>query len=74
MRIKKKKLKFMNKKNIEKLFFKNLYKIGYRYFSIHKRSNKDRHVIQSFQQRFLPKSVSGKIDQKTYKISHFLAN
>ena len=63
-----------NKNKIENLFFKNLYKIGYRYFSVNIRSKKDKLVINSFQQRYLPQKVSGKIDQKTYKISHFLAN
>ena len=70
----KKKLKLINDKKIENLFFKNLFKIGYRYFSVHKRSKKDRLIIRSFQQRYLPKNVSGKIDQKTLKISHLLAN
>ena len=74
LRDNKKKLKLINDKKIENLFFKNLFKIGYRYFSVHKRSKKDRLIIRSFQQRYLPKNVSGKIDQKTLKISHLLAN
>lgn len=70
----KKKLNLNNQKKIENLFFKNIYRIGYRYFKIGKRYKKDKLVIKSFQQRFSPQNVSGKIDQKTYKISHFLAN
>ena len=70
----KKKLKLTNYKKIKNLFFKNLFKIGYRYFSVHKRSRKDRLIIRSFQRRYLPKNVSGKIDQKTYEISYLLAN
>ena len=61
-------------KKIESLFFKNLRKLGYNYFSIHKRSPKDKKIIKSFQQHFLPDNVTGKIDQKTFKISHFLTN
>ncbi len=54
------------------VFFKNLYEIGYRYFSIHKRNRKDKKIIKSFQQHYLPKNVSGKIDAKTFIISQFL--
>ena len=61
-------------KKIESLFFKNLKKLGYNYFKVHKRSTKDKKVIRSFQQHYLPDNVTGKIDQKTYKISHFLTN
>ena len=59
---------------IESLFFKNLKKIGYNYFSIHKRSHRDKKIIKSFQMHFLPDNVTGKIDQKTLKISHFLSS
>jgi N-acetylmuramoyl-L-alanine amidase len=70
----KKKLKLDKKKKIVNLFFKNLYKIGYRYFKINKRFKKeDKLVVKSFQQRFLPRKITGKIDLKTSKISHFLA-
>ena len=64
----------VERKNIKFLFFKNLKKLGYRYFSIRKRSYKDKKIIKSFQQHYLPKNVTGKIDQKTYKISHFLTS
>ena len=69
-----KKLKLIHRKKIEILFFKNLFKIGYRYFVVNKRDKKDRLIIKSFQQHYLPQKISGKIDQKTLKISQFLAN
>jgi len=56
------------------LFFKNLHKLGFRYFSIDRRKITDKKVIRSFQQHFLPSNVNGKIDQKTFKISCFLIN
>tara|TARA_X000000368_G_C23035032_1_gene714225 strand:+ start:1509 stop:2231 length:723 start_codon:yes stop_codon:yes gene_type:complete len=59
---------------IKKLFFKNLFKIGYRYFALNKRTQKDIFLIKAFQRRFCPNNVTGLIDQKTYKISHFLAH
>ena len=68
-----KKIKF-DKKKIETLFFKNLFKIGYRYFSTTKRVKKDFFIIKAFQRRFVQNQLSGKIDKKTYIISHFLAN
>ena len=37
-------------------------------------TEKDIFLIEAFQRRFLPNKVTGKIDQKTFKISHFLAN
>jgi N-acetylmuramoyl-L-alanine amidase len=64
----------IDQKNMEISFFNNIYKIGYRYFSLKKKDKKDKFIIKSFQRHFLPKNVSGKIDLKTYKISHFLAN
>ena len=63
-----------SKKKLEKLFFKNIKKLGYNYFSVNKRSLKDKKVIKSFQRHYLPKNVTGKIDKKTFKISHFLSN
>jgi N-acetylmuramoyl-L-alanine amidase len=69
----KKKFNYNSRKKIKNLFFKNLYKIGYRYFKINKRSKKDRLIVKAFQQHYLPQNVSGKIDLKTLKISHFLA-
>ena len=67
-------LKLIDQKKMEISFFKNIYKIGYRYFSLKKRDKKDKFIIKSFQRHYLPKNVSGKIDLKTYKISYFLAN
>ena len=66
--------KFVKQKKNEILFFKNIYKIGYRYFKIYERSKKDKLIIKSFQKHYLPQNVTGKIDQKTLQISHFLAN
>ena len=63
-----------NKKEFKKLFFKNLYRIGYRYFNINKRQKNDKKIIEAFQRHYLPKKITGKIDPKTLKISHFLAN
>ena len=45
-----------------------------RYFDISKRAKKDRLVIKAFQQKFSPNKITGKIDLKLLKISHFLAN
>ena len=69
--IKKKKTYKKNKKNI---FFSNLYKIGYRYFNKNKRLKKDVTIVKAFQRRFLPNKITGIINQKTFIISHFLAN
>jgi len=63
-----------NMKNKHKSFFKNLYKIGYRYFNVSKRANRDKFVIKVFQQKYSPHKINGKIDLKLLKISHFLAN
>ena len=60
--------------NINLLFFQNLQKLGYRYFKVQKRNINDKKIIKSFQRHFLPDNVSGKIDLKTYKISHFLTH
>ena len=64
----------MNSKDTKNIFFKNLKKIGYRYFSIYKRSIKDKKVINCFQRHYLPDNISSKIDKKTFKISLFLTN
>ena len=71
--IKKSKNNF-DKKKTRKIFFTNLYKIGYRYFKKNIASKKDKLIIKAFQRRFLQNKVDGKIDQKTLKISHLLAN
>ena len=60
------------KKNL-KFFFRDLYKIGYRYFKIKKRVKKDQLVVKAFQQRYLPEKATGKIDKKTQEIANLLA-
>ena len=64
----------INLKARKKIFFKNLKKIGYGYFSLSKRSIKDMKIIKAFQRRYLPENVNGILDKKTFKISHFLTN
>ncbi len=66
--------KIKNKAYNKTSFFKNLHKIGYRYFQIYKRKKSDRLVVRVFQQRYLPRKVTGSIDKKTHNISNFLAN
>ena len=56
-----------------KIFFRNIHKIGYRFFNSSKKSKNDNMVIKSFQRRFLPRDISGKITEKTFKISQLLA-
>ena len=53
-------------------FFKNLHKLGYRYFSSHQKSYANAKIIKIFQQRYSPNHVTGKLDLKTFKISEFL--
>tara|TARA_B100000700_G_C15014641_1_gene842689 strand:+ start:1452 stop:2174 length:723 start_codon:yes stop_codon:yes gene_type:complete len=60
-------------KVIEKNFFKNLYKIGYRYFNKERPSKKDKFIVKSFQRRFRQKKVDGKIDLECLEISYNLA-
>ena len=55
-----------------KIFFKNIYKIGYRFFSLSKQSKKDRLIIKAFQRRYLPREVNGRITNKTLNISQLL--
>ncbi len=62
----------INKKNV-KSFYKNLFKIGYRYFDQNKRTSKDALIVKAFQRRFLPREITGQINEKTYIISQFLA-
>ena len=62
----------VNKKKIEKVFFKNIQRIGYRYFKTQERSKRDKNIVKSFQQHYLPKKVTGRVDQETFIISHFL--
>ena len=64
----------INLKLKKPLFLKNLKKLGFRYFSVRRRSSKEKRIIKSFQQHYLPKQVTGKIDEKTLKISYFLTH
>ena len=62
-----------NPKTRRKIFFRNIYKIGYRFFSLSKKTRKDPKIIMAFQRRFLPKEVNGKITNKTLIISQLLS-
>tara|TARA_B100000963_G_scaffold356605_1_gene377009 strand:- start:110 stop:853 length:744 start_codon:yes stop_codon:yes gene_type:complete len=61
------------KKMMKKTFFRNLRTIGYRYCKISDGSTNNPLLIKAFQRRFNPNHVSGILDEKTLKISHFLA-
>ena len=63
----------LNKSEIRKNFFNNLYKIGYRYFDKKKSSKSDLNVIKVFQRRFRQNNVNGLIDEESFQISHYLA-
>lgn len=60
------------KNDVYKTFFVNLFKIGYRYFNKSKRSYRDQLIIKAFQRRYSPEKITGRIDFKLLKISHFL--
>ncbi len=70
-----KKLKLLNSKQTNRLFLKNLKKIGYRYLSssLDKKSEKNTKVIKAFQMRFYNKNIDGKINRKMLEISEFIA-
>ena len=61
-KLKKKEIKSKAKRRI---FFKNVHKIGYRFFNLSQKSKRDRKIVMAFQRRFLPKEVNGKITDKT---------
>ena len=61
--------KFKSVDDSRKHFFNNLKKIGYRYFSLKKKSSKDKKVVIAFQRKFRPKKIDGAIDQDCIKIS-----
>ena len=72
---KKRNFKYAAKKKIDnEQFFKNLHKIGYRYFAVGKPEKRDKMVIKAFQRKYLPNKISGKIDRKTLEISNYFAN
>ena len=66
--------KKLERKKMNKIFFKNLFSIGYRFFDVKNRKKNDVFLIRAFQRRFLPNSVTGVVDKKTFIISHLLAN
>ena len=51
------------------LFFKNLYKIGYRYLKLKFRKK----IVKNFQRRYRQSNVNGVLDRETLKISEILA-
>lgn len=65
--------KKISPENVRKTFFRNLYKIGYRYFDKEKFLKTDKLIIKSFQRRFRQSKVNGKIDLECLKISDYLA-
>jgi N-acetylmuramoyl-L-alanine amidase len=71
---KKKDFKNLTKLEIKNIFFKNLYKIGYRYINSKIKNKDNRLITKAFQRKYLPLNVSGKIDQKSLIISDFLAS
>ena len=68
-----KKIKIKNGFQLEtknsKTFFKNLYKIGYRYLN----KRPQNRIIKNFQRRYRQKKVNGFLDKETLKISDILA-
>jgi N-acetylmuramoyl-L-alanine amidase len=69
----KKNFENLKKTEIRNIFFKNLHKIGYRYFNKNKSSSSDSTIVKAFQRRYVQHKVNGKIDLKMLKISHYLA-
>ena len=51
------------------LFFKNLYKIGYRYLN----SKYKTKIIKNFQRKYRQKKINGIIDFETLKLSQILS-
>ena len=64
----------LGKINLRKIFFNNLYKIGYRYFNRKKPSKYDSKIIKAFQRRFRQNKINGLIDKECLQISHYLSN
>ncbi len=60
---------FQFKTKNNKTFFKNLYKIGYRYLN----KRPQNRIIKNFQRRYRQKKVNGFLDKETLKISDILA-
>ena len=66
--------KFTFLKKMSEIFFLKIFQKLDRYFTISLEKKTDKFIIKSFQRRYLPEKVSGKIDQKPLNISHFLAS
>ncbi len=49
---------------MEALFFKNLQKLGFRYFTNTKKNLKNKMIVKAFQRHYLPNNINGKINQK----------
>tara|TARA_B100001250_G_C19784224_1_gene783339 strand:+ start:1257 stop:1979 length:723 start_codon:yes stop_codon:yes gene_type:complete len=64
--------KSLNNNQTRNYFFKNLYKIGYRYFNKNKSLKTDKLIIKSFQRRYRQQKISGKIDLECLQISAYL--
>ena len=62
----------INQKKMEALFYKYLQKVCYRYVTNTKINLKNKMIVKAFQRHYLPNNITGKINQKTFKISHFL--
>ncbi len=60
---------FQLKTKNNKTFFKNLYKIGYRYLN----KRPQNRIVKNFQRRYRQKKVNGFLDKETLKISDILA-
>ena len=73
-KLKKNRLKKVNLKT-EKIFFKNLFKIGYKFIKSTriKKKNIFSLLIKSFQRRFRQQLINGKIDKECYLISENIA-
>jgi N-acetylmuramoyl-L-alanine amidase len=63
----------LNKANLRNFFFRNLYKIGYRYFNKKRTSRSDSKVVKAFQRRFRQSKVNGLVDKECLQISSKLA-
>ena len=66
-------LKNLNRVDLRRIFFKNLFKIGYRYFSLQRASKSDTKIVKAFQRRFRQNKINGLIDPETFKIAEYLA-
>mgnify|MGYP006125794731 CR=1 FL=1 len=70
----KSRFKKIKNKKIRNIFFKNLYKIGYRYFDLRVSKKTDKKIVESFKAKFSNNKIDGLIDEKTLNISHYLTS